>query len=269
MKLLSIILAVCLIVTATAEAKPKAPKPAKRTAADLTSVELHETAIQELQSVPAAEGAAVQPMATSPGDALVSTAEALKEEVQEPLASSEIEIGAQSYRPLGSGQVAAGETYSYDHLSAKPMLLAGGRHWFYQGLRTSFPFRAGVGLQAGFSRNSMVIQTNRGFVYDDVHLNSIVALVGPEAEYFLDAKRRFGVGLRAAAGRLLSAQSATNTSITQSQSASIWEGSAHFRYQPSSSFFVKLAYARRANLGSGHGIRVQQNNYEAFVGFGM
>ena len=266
MKLLAILVAASLICVA-AEAKPKTKAKKPKKAADLTSSELHSAAVEEL-AVPT-QGKAVKPMATSPDDALVSTAEALRQEAQEPYPASEVEFGAQSYHPVGTGTVAAGETYSYDRLSAKPMVLVGGRHWFYQRLRTSAPWRVGAALQAGFSRNSLSVQTTRGFVYNDVHLNSFLVLVGPETEYFLGAQRRFGLGIRLAAGRLLASQSATNTSITQSQSATSWEAGVHLRYQPSSGFFVKLGFARRSNFGDEQDLRVQQNNYEALAGFAM
>jgi hypothetical protein len=263
MKLCSLILAL-LVLSTVASAKPK--KKLKPNPAKMSEVELRNTAESELHNVAIPKGAVI-PMA-APDDALVST-DILREQAKEPLAASEFELGLQLYRPLGLGHVSSAETYSFAGLSAKPMLLAGGRHWFLQKLRTEVPIRVGLGFLGGLSTNTLRIQTNRGYVYDDVRLNSWLALVGPEAEYFLDGRRRFALGARVSAGRLLTTQAGGNSSINQSQGNGVWETEGHFRYQPSTAFFVRVAYARRANLGKNEGIQAQENNFEALIGFGM
>ncbi|MGZ3693620.1 MAG: hypothetical protein ACXWQO_05480 [Bdellovibrionota bacterium] len=265
MKLCSLFLAVLFVFAGIADAKPKKKGP-KPDPSKMSSVELRNTAESELQNVAIPKGAKT-PVAV-PAEAMVST-DILHKEAQEPLAPSEVEAGVQAYRPIGSGKVSNAETYSFNGLSSKPMFLVGGRHWFYQALRTSTPIRAGLGFQGGLSSNVLNIQTSSGFVYDDVHLNSLLAMVGPEAEYFIDGRRHLAIGTRVAVGRLLSTQSSRNSTINQSQGSGIWEAGGHVRFQPSSSFFVRAAYARRANLGSTEGIRAQENNFEALIGFGM
>ncbi|MGE3262378.1 MAG: hypothetical protein AB7K68_11410 [Bacteriovoracia bacterium] len=257
-----------LIAMPLAEAKPK-KNSAKPDPRQMSEIELRNTAESELRSVDLPKEKAAPLQTPSYDSGLVSTSEILREDEKEPLPASEMDLGAQAFRPVGTGRVSSGETYSFDGLSAKPMILLGGRHWLYQGLRTSVPARVGLGLQVGVSSSTLRIQTNRGFVYDNVRLNSFLAMVGPDAEYFLDRRRRLAVGARVAAGRMLLSQSAPNSSITQSRSVGAWEAGGHLRYQPTRSFFVNAAYARRATIGAGQGLGIQQNNYEALIGFGM
>lgn len=255
-----------LLLPPGAEAAKAKKKEAKLDPHKMSEAELRKAAESELRiSTPSGK---VVPL-EAPESGMVSTEELVREAEKEPLATSEVEVGAQSFRPVGSGRISSAETYSYDGLSTKPMVLFGGRHWFLQRLRTSAPYRAGLSLQGGVSSHSMRIKTNRGYVYDDVRLNTLVGLVGPEAEYFLDGRRRFALGLRLGAGRLLSSQSAAASTINQSRSLGIWEGSAHLRFQPTRNFYLTTAYARRSNLGSAEGLGVQENNYQAFIGFGM
>lgn len=230
--------------------------------------ELRDFAQKELYTPP--KGAALSPLkAPEQETSLVSTAEVLKEEAEERHSPSEFEVGAQSYRPSGTGILYPTDTYPLDSLSAKPMILVGGRYWFFRSaLATSTPWRAGWGAKGGISSNTLQIKTARS-TYDNVKFNSFLLSSGPELEYFIDAGRSFAVGVSAQIGKLFAVQSTPTPIMDRTDSASIWEGEAHVRYQPSASLFGRLAYARRGVMGKRNTLSIQEDNYAAFIGFGM
>jgi len=232
----------------------------------LTETQLKAIAERELNMVPAS--GSLSPFA-APDSGLVSTAEALRREVREPKNTSEFELGLQNFRPAGYGRISPTETYSYDSLSAKPMLLLGGRHWFIRRLAGPFPWRAGAGMEAGIASHELTIRTSRGTVHENVRLNHLLILAGPELELFFGPALRWAAGVKAMAGRAAATQASSLPSLDGTQDAGIWEGEAHIRFQPGQNFFARLAYARRGILGSSEGLGIQENNYAALIGFGM
>lgn len=209
--------------------------------------------------------------ATPKGEApvpLVSTAEFLEEESPERFASSEFELGAQAYKPVGTGRVSATETYSLNRLSPGPMPLIGFRHWFYNGgMNEPGPWRYGASLSAGIASHTLKVRTQSGAVFDDVRLSTVVADLGPEAEYLVGSS--LFLGGRAAVGRIFTVQSTNAPILNRSLEEGLWSLAGHLRYQPSRNFFAKLGFAYRAILGTSEGLGTQESNVLALIGFGM
>lgn len=260
-------LLICLwIASATAFAAPKSnKKPTPPVSpADLSDTQLLNTAKTELDA-PAAAGK-IAPL-NSPDTGLVSTAEAIRQEESEIYSVSEMEIGAQSYKPAGMKNKSAIDTYTLSGVAARPMLLVNGRKWFLRdGLRSSLPWRAGFGAGVGFTSNTVSLKTSLGKSYDNVRLNSLLLAAGPEGEIFY---RKFALGLAVKAGKVLFVQATPTPYLNKSEDSNFWEMTGSLRFQPTKAFYGKLAYSRRAGLGSAEGIQVQENSAAAFIGFGM
>ncbi len=248
-----------LLLSVTASAK----KPEELTESDLKNL-----AEQELSSTPS--GAVLKPFSLpEENDGLVSTAEAVREEEQEPLPSSEFELGGQPYRPVGQGRISASENYSYGALSEKPMLLLGGHYWFYQRLLSQrLPWRAGIAVQGGLASHLLKITTNQGRVYDDSRLNTLQLMAGPEVEFFV-WRHWLAAGLGGKVGRTFVSQSTRSTIMDHSQAANLWEAGLHVRVQPWRSVFARISVAKRGVLGTAGNLGAQENNYSALIGFGM
>lgn len=257
---LPLFLGLLLAVSVSAAEKKDAKKKGDTR---LSDTDLEDLAKQELRSLPA-RGKIAPPLAAEPASALVST-EVLEEEITERFAASEFELGAQPYKPSGFGRISNTESYPLDRMNSSPMALMGLRQWFLNS-NGSRKWRAGLSLDAGLVSQSMKIRTQSGAVFDDVRLSTVIADLGPEAEYFFGP---VAFGLRAAAGRIFSVQSTNAPILNRSQQGGIWSLSPHLRYQPAKNFFAKLAYARRAILGGADGLGTQESNLMAFIGFGM
>lgn len=262
-----LVLFVLILFPFCAEAKKKpAAKAERKDASTMTEAELRAMAESELRVEK--PGDAIVPL-RSPNSGMVSTDEILKRDLDEPFPASEFELGIQSYSPKGTGTISSGETYSYAGLRSRPLASAGFRHWFYQNLRSSRPWRVGGILQLSLSSNSLDVETSRGVNYQNVHLNTYLAKVGPEAEYFIDSRRHWAAGLGLGFSRIFAVQSGGSSSLNRSQDANAWEAGAHIRFQPFSGFFARLGYSRRGIVGESEGLGTQENNYGAFIGFGM
>lgn len=220
----------------------------------LSDQELRALAESELQGEKKEEQAPV---------AVVSTS-VLEHEEAPSWKKTEVELGFQSYRPLGKGRISPWETYSFDGLSAKPMLLLGAKYypWYQAGV-----WRSGVGFSLGAASHSLKIRTNQNRVYDDVRLTSFLMSVGPEGEYYLSS--HWAVGAAVHFGQVVVSQSGSYSSLASSQSAALWEADLHLRFQTMSGFFSRLGFSRRAILSSSKDLGVQENNYALFVGVGI
>lgn len=246
----------------------------------LTDEQLHDLARQELRKEPQPlvaptaknkKNTTLQPLeAPAPSqEALVSTADVLREERNLVLPDAELEVGTQSYLPQGIGHVSNAETYSL-RLKSSPMLLLGFRKWFYdRPMNDHIAWRAGASVGVGVTSHETETRAQNNVLYNDIMLRTILTSVGPEAEIFLNPRRSLAFGSRFAVGRMYSVQAAPDPRLNRSENLNYWESTAYLRFQPFRNFFLKGSYARRNMLGQSEGLIMQQDNWAASIGYAL
>jgi hypothetical protein len=183
----------------------------------------------------------------------------------DPRARSEFEIGAQLFRPVGLGNLAARESYRYDQLSQRPMGVAAVRHWFWAPLNGRY--RLGGQGQVGMVSHSFDLRSERGTPFNDLRVNSFLGVLGPEAEYFLLPS--LALGARAGVGQIFLSQSGPSSVLQESKDATFWEIGPSIRWQPGWGFFAKISWLRRSMIGSDRALGIQESNLSANIGIGM
>ncbi len=182
--------------------------------------------------------------------------------------AQEFSLGAQRFRPMGTGVVSSTESYSLDSINSHWIGVLGVDRWWNSLNPDERGYRFGLGFSLGLGRQGMNLVSNTGTHYDGVSLTYILPTLGPIAEYYWPKGAGLALGLSAALGRQFLVQSTSAPIANQTLQANFFQGGPYFRMFFNRQIFGRLEYLYRTNWGHSD-LGIQKSNLLLSLGFGF